>query len=352
MKKPKKNVASSISSKKIGERVRVKRQALAITLQDAASLCNVGTRFLFDLEKGKGTVHLDKALEVSARFGVRLKFNDEESNNQISQDKIINQHTLVLRAPIYDQGHWLKSRIIAKNLADACGITSCDYVVDEKNQTITCTLNNCIKLIPSDSSIEKKYGYNEVISIIDENSSEPIVDIAKIIKWAIFTTILGDLSFTHEKIWLNSDPELGVKLLPFPIFSCGTEIIEPDAIYETIKIAGELPSEWLRADHWIIFSQSVKVQPKFVFQTMQKIASIIKDTIDISITKAYKSPPTRSKPLDISKSIKARCSRMTELALVAAHTGVSGMKKTIKSKNSSIEDDGKNINMESDSLYE
>ncbi len=54
----------------IGEIVRQLRKAAKLTQIDAAAMCKVGTRFLSDLENGKPTLHLGKALHVLKNFGL------------------------------------------------------------------------------------------------------------------------------------------------------------------------------------------------------------------------------------------------------------------------------------------
>jgi|LGVF01.1.fsa_nt_gb y4mF family transcriptional regulator len=58
--------------KAIGAMLRIKRKRMKLTQSDAAGLCNVGTRFISDLENGKPTMPFDKALKVLARFGFTL----------------------------------------------------------------------------------------------------------------------------------------------------------------------------------------------------------------------------------------------------------------------------------------
>ncbi len=55
--------------KAIGAMLRIKRKQMKLTQSDTAGLCNVGTRFISELENGKPTMHFDKALKVFKRFG-------------------------------------------------------------------------------------------------------------------------------------------------------------------------------------------------------------------------------------------------------------------------------------------
>ncbi len=56
--------------KAIGALLRIKRKQMKLTQAEAAGLCNVGTRFISELENGKPTMHFDKVLKVLNRFGL------------------------------------------------------------------------------------------------------------------------------------------------------------------------------------------------------------------------------------------------------------------------------------------
>ncbi|NKI35161.1 helix-turn-helix transcriptional regulator [Wenzhouxiangella sp. XN79A] len=58
--------------KQIGEAVRARRKALGLTQIEAAGLCGVGERFLRELELGKPTVQMGKALQVLSGLGLKL----------------------------------------------------------------------------------------------------------------------------------------------------------------------------------------------------------------------------------------------------------------------------------------
>lgn len=60
------------SVKEIAELVKEQRKKLGMTQAQASALCNVGTRFLSDLENAKPTLQIDKVLKVTALFGIRI----------------------------------------------------------------------------------------------------------------------------------------------------------------------------------------------------------------------------------------------------------------------------------------
>lgn len=56
----------------IGRAVREKRKADGLTLMEAAALCNVGYRFLSDVENGKETARVGKVLQVLRCLGLEV----------------------------------------------------------------------------------------------------------------------------------------------------------------------------------------------------------------------------------------------------------------------------------------
>ena len=56
----------------LGEIVRTARQAQEMTQTQLAGAAGTGLRFIVDLEKGKPTCELDKALRVATMLGIRI----------------------------------------------------------------------------------------------------------------------------------------------------------------------------------------------------------------------------------------------------------------------------------------
>ena len=55
--------------KAIGQMVRKKRKEMGMTQVEAAGLCNVGARFMSELENGKATMRFNKIMKVLRGFG-------------------------------------------------------------------------------------------------------------------------------------------------------------------------------------------------------------------------------------------------------------------------------------------
>lgn len=61
------------TSKEYGALIRLKRKALGLTQDKLAERCGVGLRFIVDLESGKPSCQLGKALTAAAEVGLRLE---------------------------------------------------------------------------------------------------------------------------------------------------------------------------------------------------------------------------------------------------------------------------------------
>jgi y4mF family transcriptional regulator len=56
----------------LGKIIRARRKEKKLTLADLSSFCNVGIRFLSELENGKPTIELGKTLKVMERLNIEF----------------------------------------------------------------------------------------------------------------------------------------------------------------------------------------------------------------------------------------------------------------------------------------
>lgn len=75
-----------IDVRALGKAIRQHRKSMGLTQQDAAGLCGVGERFLSELERGKESASLGKALQVIKRLGLRLILTDQHHVVKIVND--------------------------------------------------------------------------------------------------------------------------------------------------------------------------------------------------------------------------------------------------------------------------
>ncbi len=62
--------------KEIGKIIRKKRKIWGFTQAEAAGMCNVGVRFLSELENGKTTLQIGKVFHVLEEFGFTVMIKD------------------------------------------------------------------------------------------------------------------------------------------------------------------------------------------------------------------------------------------------------------------------------------
>ena len=60
------------SVRELGQKIRSKRKRLGLTLKHLAGLSGIGTRYLSELERGKETIEMGKALGVVNSLGLEL----------------------------------------------------------------------------------------------------------------------------------------------------------------------------------------------------------------------------------------------------------------------------------------
>ena len=66
------------NAKNFGEAIKKHRKKQGLTQVQLSAMANVSPRFIGELEKGKPTIELDKALYVAWMLGISLSFPDKE----------------------------------------------------------------------------------------------------------------------------------------------------------------------------------------------------------------------------------------------------------------------------------
>lgn len=61
-----------LTAKKFGKIIKTTRKKLKLSQAELAAACGVGPRFVRELEKGKPTCELEKALLVASMLGIKL----------------------------------------------------------------------------------------------------------------------------------------------------------------------------------------------------------------------------------------------------------------------------------------
>ena len=63
----------------LGSMLRARRKKFGYTQAKVAALCDTGIRFISDLENGKATIELGKALMVAAALGLDVMVREREA---------------------------------------------------------------------------------------------------------------------------------------------------------------------------------------------------------------------------------------------------------------------------------
>lgn len=69
-----------MKTKELAAIIKHKRKEQKLTQPQLAGICNVGVRFIVDLESGKETCQIGKVLHILDMLGIRLKI--EVTNNE------------------------------------------------------------------------------------------------------------------------------------------------------------------------------------------------------------------------------------------------------------------------------
>lgn len=75
------------SVKDIGNILKIYRKSQSITQIQLSQIANVGNRFIIDLEKGKPTIQIDKALHVLNKIGIKTNLEYVLPNKETNKEK-------------------------------------------------------------------------------------------------------------------------------------------------------------------------------------------------------------------------------------------------------------------------
>ncbi|TVQ19594.1 MAG: transcriptional regulator [Spirochaetaceae bacterium] len=63
----------AMNETELGRAIRARRKELGVTQKELALACGTGVRFIIDLERGKSTVQIGKALQVIRGLGMAVE---------------------------------------------------------------------------------------------------------------------------------------------------------------------------------------------------------------------------------------------------------------------------------------
>lgn len=83
---PKPDLSKTNDMTTIGNHVRHKRTMLGITLEDAASLCQLSKQAYNNVEKGLESVRVETLLKVLNALGIQLTVSDTTEEAEVNND--------------------------------------------------------------------------------------------------------------------------------------------------------------------------------------------------------------------------------------------------------------------------
>ncbi|WP_080799168.1 helix-turn-helix transcriptional regulator [Arabiibacter massiliensis] len=75
-----------LSACDFGATVRARRKELGYSQQQLAAFCGCGARFISDLENGKDTIQLGKAMDVASMLGLNMHVEEREALDGARRD--------------------------------------------------------------------------------------------------------------------------------------------------------------------------------------------------------------------------------------------------------------------------
>lgn len=311
--------------KLLGQAVRERRERADLSLKDAAALLGVGPRFLLELEGGKASVQFEKSLTVAWKFGVRPELR-LSACTELDANVASEARTSLEFVPAGgDVVEWVAARVIGSMAARSCGLSMWSMEYKKETRSILCRYaDGATQIFPPDTAMEGRKGYRAIADSIVRLSSLPILDLREIVGWCVLSTLLGDDDTSVGSLWLTNSPS-GPRLAPFPVVVCNPALSGAKGL----KIGGEYPSDWLRADHYVKLAENLGVSPKVVFSMMEEMSRRAPAAVEEAVKRVYPSSYHRGHAAELVRGVKMRAVRMGDLVATAGFQGLSGLPKKI-----------------------
>jgi HTH-type transcriptional regulator/antitoxin HipB len=321
------------SPKVLAELARARREELKLSLRDCAAWCGVGTRFLFDLENAKPSVHFDKVLSVVARLGISIEATQRSAimPKPPTWASVEASKVSTVPAPGFDGADWLTSRGIGFLAASKCNLPVLEQTFDRENDRLSIEVFGETELLidaRGKQPLREEQGgpgFREIFEAIDSKSISPLRDVRLTLRWALFTYLVADVTVSAFDLRLSV---VDGCLAPFGVIACASGEVAADRVYRGLRIGREWPEDWLRVDHWTDFAYAAGVKPKIVLDLMAEMAVAVPSAVKEAAIAYSKSPVLRGAAATIVSIVNARATRMKDLMLSAEHQGVPGLRKS------------------------
>lgn len=335
-----------------GKLVQAARHQTGLPLPEAAAWLGVGTRFLFDLERGKQALQMDLAIQVARKLGIQLRATPITFNSETSQQAADAQQALQVVPPANHPApdSWLTLRYAASSIFLGVGLPANAIrvirgangerrLLQAPNLPGTTTLGAWLQGRdigrPTTGSTKQEnggMGLAEIVALIRAHSESPLLDVQLIVRWFVLSFAIADTEIDANYLNLSRSATShdAFRLRPFSQGLCFS-----DGIVGTrsrgMKVGGVWPETYLRQDHWKRVAEELAIHPKVVFQIMKEMAARVPGLLDRAILDYLGQPPTSRMVIEAIKEVRNRSIRLADVTL-AARRNVSGLRTKMQPK--------------------
>lgn len=335
-----------------GKLVQAARHRTGLPLPEAAAWLGVGTRFLFDLERGKQALQMDLAIQVARKLGIQLHATSSTFDTGAAQEAAEAQQAIEILPPENHPAResWLTLRYAASSICLGVGLPANEVrairgangerrLLQAPNLPGTTTLGAWLQGRdngrPTAGSAKQEnggMGLAEIVALIRAHSASPLLDVQLVVRWFVLSFAIADteIDATYLNVsWSAASPDT-FQLRPFSQGLCFSDGIL-GARSRGMKVGGAWPETYLRQDHWKRVADEIGIHPKVVFQIMKEMAARVPGLLDCAILAYLGQPPTSRMVIDAIKEVRNRSSRLADVTL-AARRNVSGLRTKMQPK--------------------
>lgn len=145
--------------------------------------------------------------------------------------------------------------------------------------------------MPSSKKYESEGGptFKQCMEVVRTHSSQPAVDIKRLIEWVAFNVIVGNMD-SHAKNL--SMLYVGGKARMSPFYDLVATLVYPNLSKRfAFKVGGENRPEWIQGRHWDRLATETGLRPTYVRKIVTDMASVISHKLPLVMTELTQGNP-------------------------------------------------------------
>lgn len=240
-------------------------------------------------------------------------------------------------------GHWSISRASGLAIARECGVPVTKFELLKQPEAVAIQhpfaksddlTSHWPAMTLFDEGIKPGFeeeggaGLERCLTFINQNSSSPIVDIHKFLRWVLISFLLGNTE-QHAGHLALINIGTGWRLAPFGWMTIFPAVASPGRypLAKGMRIGTWWPDDDLLVSGWISLAKWAGVHPKIIFNMGNELTQTVVQSLQDEFEKHYgKDNPFRT-PNRMIQLVKQRSQRLKELYMAAPGQGVSGIKR-------------------------